>query len=250
MLVIRKEQMAVLEEYAQQGFERELAEHLKEFAPKHSAAIGNGGVREVVELGIERSGGYGFTNHGPVRFYVEMMCMFGSDFDTDPQLPWAEGVLKNDAITDQMERADALFDKMTEYEEQVSGPEKEYYLKALERLSKAGLENYNLAAGSFDAEVVMALQSIYPQKCEHLGKDGLESLIAKGKAVAAEYSVTSKRGVALFIAIAFTIGHGFTKDPFFPWISKTLAEEGLQPSEKAERVLAKMKLYLDEVLKS
>lgn len=249
MLVIRKEQMAVLEEYAQQGFERELVEHVKDFAPKHSAAIGDEAVREVVRLGIERSGNYGFSNRGPVRFYVEMMCMFGSDFDTDPQLPWAESVLKNEAVTDQMEKADALFDKMTEYDEAVTGPEKQYYLKALERLSKVRFEDYNLT-GSFDGELARGLKSIYSQKYESLGKEGIENLIARGKTIAAEHSVTSTRGIALFTALAFMIGHGFANDPFFPWISNTLGEEGTDPNEKAERVTTKMKLYLDEALKS
>ncbi len=248
MLVIRKEQMAVLEVYAQKGFERELVEHVKQFAPKHAAAIGNNAVSDVVQLGIERAGKYGFTNKGPVRFYVEMMCMFGSDFDTDPQLAWAAGILNNESVSDQMEKADFLFDEMTEYENEVSGPEKEFYLKALDRLSKIKFESYDLA-GNFDTETTIALQTIYPQKCEKLGNEGIEKLIASGKAIAAEHFVTSERGIALFIALAFTIGHGFAKDPFFPWIPKTMAEESLQPNEKAERVFVKMKLYLDEVLK-
>jgi hypothetical protein len=249
MLVIRKEQMNVFEEYAQKGFERELVEHVKDFAPKHAAAIGDAGVREAVRLGLERANAHGFSNRGPVRFYVEMMCMFGSDFDTDAQIPWAGGTLKNEMMTDQMERADALFDKMTEYEEEVSGPEKKYYLDALERLAKTSFENYNLA-GSFDGEVAAALQAIYPHKAENLGKDGIAKLIERGKAVATEHSVKSVRGAALFIALMFTIGHGFASDPFYPWISKTLAEDALAPDEKAERIYAKMKLYLEETLKS
>lgn len=249
MLVIRKEQLAVLEEYAQQGFERELVEHIKSFAPKHSAAIGTNGLRDVVDLGVERANSYGFSNKGPVRFYVEMMCMFGSDFDSDPQLPWASEVLKNENITDQMERADTLFDKMLEYEEKVSGQKNEYYLSALERLSKARFEDYDLV-GAFNNETARAMSRIYPQKVEYLGQEGVDKLIARGKSIAGEHGIKSAHGVAFFIALAFMIGHGFAKDPFFPWISKTLAEAELDPNEKAERVLKKMKAYLDETLKS
>ena len=248
MLVIRKEQITVLEEYSQKGFERELAAHITEFAPRHCAAIGNDAVREFARQAIERAEKHGFTNRGPVRFYAEMMCLFGSDFDTDGQLPWVQEVLQNEMLGEQTERADALFDRMQEYDKAVTGPEKKYYLKALENLSKIKFEDYDLKR--LDDEVKRGLERIYPQKCQDLGIDGLNALIARGKHLAEESSVTSERGVALFIALAFILGHGFRNDPFFPWIANTMDKDKGDPNEKAERVFNKMKLYLDEALKA
>lgn len=248
MLVIRKEQIAVFEEIAQKNFERELADHIRKFIPKHAEAVGNDQINETVGLGIERAREYGFTNRGPVQFYIEMMCLFGCDFDTDPQLPWAQAILKDDAIADQAERADALFDKMTEYDEKVSGPDQEFYLKALEQLSSARLEHYNLSPGTFDSEILGAIRNIYPQKFEFLGKEGADGLIARSKEIAAELSITSDRGAALVVAMTSAVGHGFAHDPMYPWISKTLREEKLSPNERIETVHTKMKLYLDTVL--
>ena len=248
MLIIRKEQIAVFEEIAQKNFESELADHINKFIPKHAEAVGNDRLIETVGLGIERAREYGFTNRGPVKFYIEMMCLFGCDFDTDPQLPWAQAILRDEEIVDQAQRADALFDKMTEYDEKVSGPDQEFYLNALERLNSARLEHYNLSPGTFDSEALGALRNIYPQKCEFLGKEGFDGFVARSKEIAAELEITSERGVALVVAIAFAIGHGFTHDPMYPWISKALSEEKMSPNERIETVHSKMKVYLDTVL--
>lgn len=250
MLKIRDKQIKALEEAALLRFEDELVEHIKEFAPKHSEVIKEEGVREVVRLGMERAKKYDFTKRGSVRFYVELMFMFGSDFDTDFQLPWAEGVLNNDQIKSEMERADILHEKMVEYLEQVAGKDNEYALKALERLNKARIEEYRTAGGDFDKETIAGLRSIYPQKYEYLGDELLQTLIERAKDSAQKFSVTSEKGKAMFVALMFSLGHGFADDALFPWVRATLEDEKIpDPNERAERLERKMKIYLDHVLK-
>ena len=250
MLVISNEQMQTMSEFSLDEFENELVEHIKKFAPKHSEVITDDVVREVVRLGIERAKNYGFTNRGPVRFYVEMMCMFGSDFDTDFQLPWAEGTLKNETIKDQMQRGDILHDKMLEYLEAVYGPDDKYSLDALRRLSKARAEDYNLMKQDFDKQVIAALRQIYPQKCDYLGERLLAALIRRGKDLARSHSINSINGTALMIAAMLALGHGFAADPLFPWISKTLEDETIaDPNERADNLQRKIKIYLDRALK-
>ena len=250
MLVIRNNQITTLEEFSLNDFENELVGHCQKFAPKHSEVIEESGVREVVRLGITRAENYGLTNRGPVRFYVEMMFMFGSDFDTDFQMPWAQGVLNNEAIADQTQRADILHDKMAEYLEQVYGPDDKYSLDALSRLNKARTEDYNLTKQDFDRQIVAVLRQIYPQKCDYLGEELLGTLIQHGKNLARSHSITSVNGAALMTALTLALGHGFATDPLFPWISKTL-EDGLipDPNERAERLQKRMKIYLDQALK-
>jgi hypothetical protein len=59
----------------------------------------------TVRKGIERAAGYNFTLRGPLRFYVEAMLSFGSDFNTDPQLAWAVEVLNDASEPDELSRA-------------------------------------------------------------------------------------------------------------------------------------------------
>lgn len=251
MLIIRKEQIAVLEDYVQHVFERELVEHIKKFAPRHAEAIGDDGVQNVVRLGLERATPYGFTNRGAVRFYVEMMCMFGSDFDTDPLLPWAAGVLNNVSIKDQLEKADILHEAMFEYQKEVSGPEKKNLFSALMRLSRAKLEDYQSPGGNFDSSVKAGLKSIFPQKYLYLGEELIHELIRDGRESAEISSISTPYGTALLIVLMFELGHGVTNDPLYPWISQILGDESVaDPGEKAKRLQTKMKIYLDHTLKN
>lgn len=250
MLKIRESQKQVLEEAASRNFEGELIQHIKEFAPKHSEVIGDRGVREVVQTGIKRARQYGFTKRGPIRFYVELMFMFGSDFDTDFQLPWAAGVLKNDLIEDEMQRADILHEQMLEYVRQIAGEDNRFATEALNRLSKSQMENFKFAAGDFDTQAIFGLRDIYPQKCEYLGEDLLKELIRRGKESARKFSVTSEQGTALFVALMFALGHGFADDPLFPWVKTTMGDEKIgDPNQRAERLEKRMRTYLDQVIK-
>jgi hypothetical protein len=251
MLVIRTEQMAALAATAAGSFETELVQHIKNFAPRHSEVVGTEAIRETVRGGMERARKYGFTNRGPSRFFVELMVMFGSQFDTDPLLPWAEGVLNNESIKNQMERADMLHEAMREYLNKVCGPEKKNWFEAMYRLSRMRLEDYPSPGGNFENEIKAGLYNVYPQKCKYPGEDALNHLIGRGKESALSYSISSAQGAALLIVLMFALGHGVTKDPLYPWISQTLEDESVaDPNEKAKRLQAKMKTYLDQTLKN
>lgn len=249
MLNIRTGQMRVFEKAAADRFEDELVNHFKQFAPKHSAVIGEAGVRQVIRLGRARANKYGFTYRGPVRFYVEMMFMFGSDFDTDPQLPWAAAILNRSAASDQLRRADRLYDKTGVYLKKISGPNHTYSIEALRKLSRARIEDYPTSGANFEDVVVKGLQDIYPQKCRYLGELSLRGLVEIGLASANDYSVTTEKGMALFVALTFALGHSFASDPLFPWISSTLNDPHVDDAnERAERLYTKVKLYLKHAL--
>ncbi len=111
MLVIRREQMDLFQQVTMRSFEKDMILHVHEFAPRHCQVIGDEMVRQTVRLGIQRAITYGFTNHGPARFYIEMMFMFGSAFDTDPQMPWTLESLKGEEYMDQMDRSKLLYNR-------------------------------------------------------------------------------------------------------------------------------------------
>src|SRR3989442_14701095 len=90
---IRQEQTDTLRQTALQKFEDEMVEHLKQSHAEHWKVMGEADGRRVIQLGIKEAGRYGFTNRGPVSFYIDLMVMFGSHFYTDPQYPLGIGVL-------------------------------------------------------------------------------------------------------------------------------------------------------------
>ena len=55
---------------------------------------------------------HGFTNRGPLRFYLELMCVHGWFFDEDPQNPWASVTLNTASLDDQMARSERLAERI------------------------------------------------------------------------------------------------------------------------------------------
>jgi hypothetical protein len=246
---IRREQMAILEQAALKRFEDEMAVHLRKFAPKHSQVIGEDAVRRVVRIGIERAARYGLTNRGPVRFYLELIFMFGSEFDTDPLLAWAGGCLRDPSVDDQMERADRLYGALLDHLGRVAGPDNAYSIEALRRIDRARPEDYPASAADFEEVALRGLRDLYPQKCDDAGEPALRGVIRRGRELARRYAAEDDLGVALFIALLFALGHGFDHDPLFPWISEALSDPRVaDPRRRVTRLHTRMKTYLHEAL--
>src|SRR5436190_23145589 len=105
-MIIREQQMSAFRIAIAGTFETQMVKHLANFARAHAESIGETRLRQLVHVGIARAEEYGWTQQGPVEFYLELMVMLGADFDTDPQYPWIPEILK--ASQDQMLRADRL----------------------------------------------------------------------------------------------------------------------------------------------
>lgn len=68
--------------------------HLKKFFPRQCEAEGEPQIRKTIQYGIERAAAYGITAERDVCKYIDLMIVFGSDFDADEQLPWAGEILR------------------------------------------------------------------------------------------------------------------------------------------------------------
>lgn len=85
MFQLRAEQTERLRTAALRRFEDEMVGHCAEFSPRLFEIIGADQMRVAVRQALERARTYGLSFRGPMRLYVELMLLFGSDFDTDPQ---------------------------------------------------------------------------------------------------------------------------------------------------------------------
>jgi hypothetical protein len=241
--------MAAFGDAALANFENQMVKQLQSFTPKHCEVIGDGGVRNVIRLGIERAEIHHLTNRGPVRFYIELMFMLGSDFDSDPQLPWVARILDDPNTPDEMARARSLYDKTMEYLDQVAGPEYRYAKEALRRAKQLKPEDLAIARQGFEANLLGHLNRFYPQKFKFVGEAALRSLVPRAMELAKEYSMASNSGLVLLIGLAFTLGHGFAADPQFPWIESTLKNDQIaDPDKRVERLYSKSMTYLGKVL--
>jgi hypothetical protein len=246
-MIIRKAQMEELQKVPLLAFENEMVAHLAEFSPALYQVIKDDQMRVVVRFGIEKAEEYGLTLRGPIRLFLELMLLFGSHFDTDPQYPWAVKILKTDAP--EMERAERLHAQVLDYQEKVSGPDGVNTRKALEELSVMARKPTPLSSDNFETETRQAMMRAFPQKADYIGEDAAAALMKEGRAEAQKYNLPTLRGEALIMILMFAFGHGCTDDPLYPWISRTLTDERIvEPAAREERLEKKALTWLDHVL--
>jgi hypothetical protein len=230
-------------------FEDDMVVHLHDFAPRHTEVIGDDWVRRSIRLGIERAAAYGVTNPGLLRFWVELMFMFGGLFDTDPLLPWAGGVLRDPNLPDEVARMKRLHEVMVEYLDAVYGPERSFSLQALRNLRQARFEDFPVADADFEPKALDALARIYPQRCAYLGEPPLVQLLRRAPDEATRHGMATARGIALTIGITFALGHGVVEDPLFPWVQATLHDPANKdPEKRVARLMKRTRIYLERAL--
>ncbi len=93
MLTIRQAQLAVLSQLEVRKFEDWMVSHLHKFFPKQCATLGERQLREWIQHGIRRAAYYGLRAKNDVCKYIDLMIVFGQDFDTDKRNRWASEIL-------------------------------------------------------------------------------------------------------------------------------------------------------------
>lgn len=249
VLAIRKEQMDSFRQSALLRFEEEMLIHLEEFSPPLFKTVGAASMREVIRFGMGRADSYGFNFRGPVQLYLELMLLFGSHFDTDPQYPWVGEVLGNRDTGSQMQRADWLYEQTMVYRKEVTGPEDAYALEALRNIQIFARRPLDISPNSFVHGMLREIAQIYPQKAAYIGRTALVTLIHEGLDRAKRQAFTTVRGAALVIVLMLAFGHGCAYDPLYPWIANTLKEDSIaDPEAKAQRLERKALIWLEHAL--
>lgn len=250
MLTIRQDQMQVFRDAAQLAFEDSMVEHLAAFSPPLFAAIGAERMRKVVRFGVTRSLRYELTLRGPVRQYLELMLLFGSHFDTDPQYAWAGEVLREVKSGPQMARAERLFEKTMEYRREVAGAADVHTLAALHRVAELSTRQYQFAPLQTEAAILAEIARIYPQKLDWSGEAPLRALIAGAIRIARQNGLERPRDSMLMSVLMLAFGHGCCDDMLYQWIGRTLNDPAINGPEARSRRLEKKALtWLRHVLR-
>ena len=245
-MIIRAEQMRVFEEAARRQFEEEMMVHLKDFAAPLCEVIGDNQLRSAIRSGIQRAERYEFTYRGPVRLFIEMMFLCGGGFDTDPQYPAVGEVLR--ASGDQMQRALQIHQLCLDSLGKVSGPGGANVHKALRDLLTYARMPI-VFSNDLAADMLQAMHSIFPQKADYVGEEGLQALIYEGINEARSYGFDTQRQRALIVVLKFAFGHGCTDDLLYPWIRRTLKDERITgPAARATRLERKAITWLEHVV--
>ena len=248
MITIRPEQMEAFHELALSNFEREMFVHLRGFSPLVVETAGEDQTRRAIHRGAKAAAGYGFTLRGPVRLYLELMILFGSSFDHDPQYPWIAEVLTSSGASE-MQRADQLFRETRRYQHDVGGPGDAYTLAALKRLASRIGQPFIAPAEELVSAVLHEVTEVYPQKATYVGEEGLTALIVSAREAAAKHGFFAVREVGVVASLMFAFGRGCIDDPLYPWIARTLKDDRLvDPADRASRLERRARIWLEHAL--
>lgn len=109
MLTIRKAQMAVFGPLGRKAFEERALAHIKKVFPERFEALGEPKLREIIQYGTQRAAAYRIISERDVCKYIDVIILYGQDFDKDSHLPWASSILQNRGLRDSAVKADRLW---------------------------------------------------------------------------------------------------------------------------------------------
>lgn len=251
MLVIRQDQLDSLEQPAVGQFVAELATHCRAFSPQLCSTLDDDQLYLAIRGGLTRAEAHGLTLRGPVRLYVDMMLLFGSGFDRDPQHIWAQDILRRREL-DQMTRAERLHAATAGYLRRVDGRHNIYTLKAFEELAARLAAGLDVNACGFETTMLRLFAGIHPHKAIESGREQLQDLIRSGAQIGCErYGFQTARSWALVGVLMFSFGQHFDEDPLYPWIARTLTRRNpAEPDKVAEKLERRARIWLNAVLRN
>ena len=95
MLALRAPQMAAFSLAEVQKFEDWMITHIRQFFSKQCAALKEPELRDLIQYGIKRAASHGIVSERDVCKFIDLIIVFGRDFDADKQRPWASQILAN-----------------------------------------------------------------------------------------------------------------------------------------------------------
>jgi len=248
-MLIRDTQIESFEQSALQHFEDEMVAHSREFNLRLCEVLGEEQLRAALRHAMKRADDHDFKNRGPIRLYIEVTFLCGSDFDTDPQYPPLGTALRS--ASGEMERAHDLHERMNDYLDVVAGPDNANVNRALRELSTLTRSQLPFTAANIGPGLLREIHRIFPEKAEYMGEAGVKALIVSGIQEAKRHGFSDVRHQTLIVVLKLAFGHGCTNDPLYPWISRTLQDDKItSPEARAERLEKKARTWLDHVLAS
>jgi hypothetical protein len=94
-LTIRQAQMEAFSQAEIGKFQDWMCTHLWKFFPAQAETLGEPKLRELIQYGIRRAAEHGITTERDVCKFIDLMIVFGRDFDRDEKSAWAGQILAN-----------------------------------------------------------------------------------------------------------------------------------------------------------
>lgn len=94
LMGLRQAQLAAFSQREVQKFEDWMVVHLEKFFARKCKSMGEAQLRAMIQYGIKRAAAHRITSERDVCKYIDLMLVFGRDFDVDERHPWARETLQ------------------------------------------------------------------------------------------------------------------------------------------------------------
>lgn len=85
MLKIRKQQMQEFENQQLCYFQKKMRQHIKKVFPDRYEKISRTELDDLILFGLDQSSRYDIVSEQDVCLYIDLMVMYGKDFDSNPE---------------------------------------------------------------------------------------------------------------------------------------------------------------------
>ena len=126
MLVIRESQIDAFPIGLEAAFEKTAVDTVRDLFPEVASIPGvtDEHLLRMIRYGFSVAAEYGIDDEQNILLFVSFMFLFGFQFDTNPNLPWASEIL-HDPELDATEKMALLYDNGSVWEaEMTAGEEK------------------------------------------------------------------------------------------------------------------------------
>lgn len=240
--------MPAFERVARKVFEEKMVDHVREHLPVDFQLLGENQTRAVVQRSMARAEGHGITAKSDTCRYITFVFLLGSDFDLDPQLPWAKSALAPERGSAPA-RMQALRTRTLDYLQRIAGPSGKLYRRALYRVRTVSFEERCREEGGFEACCRALLSEVHPEKYAEIEGGAMATLLVHAAHGAERDGMTSPAGRLLYATLMFLMGSGFASDPLYPWAAALLGDSSLaDPDEKAQALHGRAVAHLEQAL--
>ncbi|MCP3143248.1 hypothetical protein [Pyxidicoccus xibeiensis] len=96
----------------------------------------------------------------------------------------------------------------------------------------------------FVEDAATRLRRCWPRSTARLGDDVLKARIRRSIQTARGHGFEDQRNVLRYLNLSFALGEDFTTSGTYPWVSPLVRQQGLSPTERMDRLVARATSFL------
>ena len=110
-VIISRKALQVFSERQTVDFESRVLAHWKRCFPAECSSFKDEELVKLIQHGSQRGAVHGFKTERDRCKYLDLLLLFGRNFDTDPENEWAIQILNDSTLEDPSDRADQLHEQ-------------------------------------------------------------------------------------------------------------------------------------------